>query len=296
VASLEGSQRSLRASSARSLLLTILGEFVLPKGGSVLTWPLVTALGLLGVEEKAARQALSRTAGDGLIVSERDGRRVRFSLTEKGHQLLEEGTDRIYGFLRDVSDWDGRWLVLMISVPESQRDVRHQLRTRLAWAGLGSPLPGVWVTPHVEKEKEVEAVVSDLGVDGFSWIGPTAAIGDVRTLVDQAWALDDVAARYVAFLDEFSSTNATLPQTVFVNQVRLVHMWRRFPFVDPALPPFLLPEHWPSSRAVSVFHRQHDGRGAPRNTGAVCADKLSDAYDLRALKLFHLQTADGPLA
>ena len=50
------------AASARGLLLTVLGEFVLPAGGSAWTSAFIDVLGRLGVEEKAARQALMRTA------------------------------------------------------------------------------------------------------------------------------------------------------------------------------------------------------------------------------------------
>ena len=230
---------------------------MLPGGGSVWTWPLITALAQLDIEEKAARQAISRTANEGLIESHREGRRTHHSLTSRGRQLLEEGADRIYGFLREPADWDGRWFVLTVSVPEAHRQLRHQLRTRLAWAGLGSPLPGVWVTPHIDKEKEVASVVSDLNIDAFSWIGPTAAFGDVRSLVRQAWDLDEVAARYHAFLTTFSRPAPAEPARTFVTQVRLVHSWRRFPFLDPALPPQLLPARWPGERAADLFHRQH---------------------------------------
>jgi len=236
----------------------VLGEFVLPAGGSVWTWPLVTGLRQLGIEEKAARQAIARTANEGLIVATRDGRRTQQSLTKKGRRLLEEGAERIYGLLREAADWDDRWFVLTVSVPEAHRRLRHQMRTRLAWAGLGSPLPGVWVTPHVEKEKEVAAVVSELNIDAFSWVGPTAAIGDVRSLVRRAWVLDDVAKRYRSFLTAFSAASPKTPDVIFVTQVRLVHAWRRFPFLDPALPPSLLPPKWPSAPAATMFHRQHE--------------------------------------
>src|SRR4051812_42329596 len=53
------------AESARGLLLTVLGELVLPAGGAVWTSAVIDVLGRLGVEEKAARQALMRTAGAG---------------------------------------------------------------------------------------------------------------------------------------------------------------------------------------------------------------------------------------
>ena len=62
-------RREIGGASARSLLMTILGEFVLPRGGSVWTQVLVSALALFGVEDKSARQALARTAAEGWLAS-----------------------------------------------------------------------------------------------------------------------------------------------------------------------------------------------------------------------------------
>ncbi|MGH3444739.1 MAG: hypothetical protein ACRDPB_05140, partial [Nocardioidaceae bacterium] len=90
-------RRALGSASARSLLLTVLGEFVHPREEQVWTATVLEALGALGVEEKSARQALARTANEGLLVSARHGRRVLWTLTEEGGRLLEEGTRRIYG-------------------------------------------------------------------------------------------------------------------------------------------------------------------------------------------------------
>src|SRR5436305_1846771 len=91
-------RRELGATSARSLLLTVLGEFVLPRGQPVWTQMLIDVLGQLDVEHKSARQALARTAAEGLLTSDRAGRRVRWSLSEAGRRLLSEGAERIYGF------------------------------------------------------------------------------------------------------------------------------------------------------------------------------------------------------
>lgn len=253
-----GRRRETGAASARSLLLTVLGEFVLPGGEPAWTGALVSALAEVGCEEKAARQALTRTAAEGLLTSERDGRRVRWHLTPRGHALLTEGTARIYGFGRSPQGWDGRWLVLAVSVPESQRQLRHTLRTRLTWAGLGSPTPGLWVTPDASKEREVAEVVSSLGVDAFSFVGPFGSIGERARVVDQAWQLEELEGRYRAFLEDFRSTRTGTPAEAFRGQVLLVQAWRRFPFLDPGLPVELLPPNWPGSRATEVFHSRHD--------------------------------------
>lgn len=280
-------RRELGQTSARSLLLTVLGEFVLPAGEPVWTRALLDVLGALGVEAKSARQALARTAGEGLLTSDRDGRRVRWSLTPAGSELLSDGAARIYGFGRPTTGWDGRWLVLLASVPESRRRLRHRLRTRLAWAGLGSPAPGVWVSPDPGKEARVAAVLDelDLAGSGYSFVGHYGGIGRADDIVAQAWDLDVVERAYSEFLDEFgphldpasaascaaaatSAPGAAGPATddggdVLARQVRLVHAWRRFPFLDPELPAELLPERWAGSRAAELFTTLHERWDAP---------------------------------
>lgn len=252
-------RRELGATSARSLLLTVLGEFVLPRAEPVWTQVLIDVLGLLEVEHKSARQALARTAAEGLLVSDRSGRRVRWSLSEQGTRLLTDGASRIYGFSAGTRPWEGRWLVLLVSVPEARRQLRHRLRTRLAWAGLGSPAPGVWVTPDPSKQDEAADVIADLELTGVtsSFVGPFGAIGEQDAVVAQAWDLAEVEAAYEEFLDAFTDADPTTPAEVLAHQIHLVHAWRRFPFLDPKLPAELLPAEWAGTRAAELFDARH---------------------------------------
>jgi phenylacetic acid degradation operon negative regulatory protein len=252
-------RRETGGDSARSLLLTVLGEFVHPRRTPVWTATLLDALGAVGVEEKSARQALTRTASEGLLASSRHGRRVLWELTPSGVDLLDEGTRRIYGFMRERHPWDGRWLVLSLPIPESQRQLRHRLRTRLTWLGLGSPTSGLWVTPDAEKSDAVHDVVRDLGLTAraFAWVGPASGIGDESVLLSSAWQLDHVEERYVGFLEAFESRQVDTPADAFVAQVEMVQAWRRFPFLDPDLPAELLDHTWPGPRAAAVFHDRH---------------------------------------
>lgn len=252
-------RREVGSASARSLLLTVLGEFVHPRSETVWTATLLAALGALGVEEKSARQALTRTASEDLLTSSRHGRRVLWELTPDGAALLEEGTRRIYGFMRERHPWDGSWLVLSVPIPETQRQLRHRLRTRLTWLGLGSPTPGLWVTPDATKARGVHEAVRELGLEGqaFAWIGPASGIGDESRLLADAWDLADVEDRYLAFLEDFEGRRADTPTEAFVAQVEMVQEWRRFPFLDPDLPGELLDHDWPGPRAAAVFHDRH---------------------------------------
>ena len=250
-------RRSVGAPAARSLLLTILGEFVLPLGDAVWQETLVAALVSVGYSEQAARQALARSVRDGWLISSRQGRRARLSLTDQTAELLASGASRIYSFA-EPWEWDGRWLVLILRVPEARREVRHQLRTRLAWAGLGSMGSGVWLTPRVEREAELRAAVADApAAEATSFIASLGELGHAESVVAAAWNLDEVRAQYDAFLEDFTAIRPSSGDAFFRMQTLLVHAWRKFPFLDPDLPAELLPAGWPRRRAHDLFVSRH---------------------------------------
>lgn len=242
--------------SARGLLFTVLGEFVLPAGETAWTSAFIQAFARLGVEEKATRQALMRTAEDGWLAGKRIGRRTLWRLTPAAERLLVDGTARIYGFPAAPS-WDGRWLVVLARAPESERPARHRLRTRLAWAGLGSPAPGVWVSPHAERLSEVSKVLDEAGLlpEAQVFVGPHAGAGDPATMVRLAWDLDGLAREYEGFLAAFRGHRGRDPLAAVVE---LVHAWRRFPWIDPLLPAPFLPRPWPGKAAAELFGRLHE--------------------------------------
>jgi phenylacetic acid degradation operon negative regulatory protein len=244
------------SASARGLLFTVLGEFVLPAGETAWTSSFIDVLGRLGVEEKATRQALMRTAGDGWLGSERVGRRTMWRLTPAAERLLIDGTARIYGFTGTADGWDGNWLVVLARAPETERPTRHLLRTRLSWAGLGSPAPGVWVSPHAERLPDVQRALDEAGAlpDAQVFVAAHTGYGDLSVMVRQAWDLDAIEAGYEAFLDDFGGRTR---RDALVATVELVHAWRRFPWVDPALPDELLPKRWSGAAAARLFTRLH---------------------------------------
>jgi phenylacetic acid degradation operon negative regulatory protein len=144
-------------------------------------------------------------------------------------------------------------------VPEERREVRHQLRSRLAWAGLGSLGGGVWLTPHVEREGELAAAINGEPAAGAnSFTAQSGSIGDPRQLVGAAWNLKRVSEQYRAFIEDFARVRASTPQACFRQQTLLVHAWRKFPFLDPDLPVELLPARWPRERAHGLFIDRHE--------------------------------------
>jgi phenylacetic acid degradation operon negative regulatory protein len=250
-------RRAVGAPAARSVLLTLLGEYVLPASGGAWQETLIGALETLDHKTPAARRALARSVAAGWLRTERHGRRSRVHLTRATAEMLRAGTERIYSF-GDPWEWDGRWLLVVLRVPEERREVRHQVRTRLAWAGFGSLGGGLWISPHVERERELHEAAGDGSVaEVVSFFAQIGGIGDPAKVVSEAWDLAGVAHAYRAFVARFGRLRPGSPEAMFRAQTLMVHEWRKFPFLDPDLPADMLPAGWPRKRAHDLFQERH---------------------------------------
>jgi phenylacetic acid degradation operon negative regulatory protein len=245
------------AGSARGILFTLLGEFVLPSEDAAWTSAVLAAFERLGVAEKATRQALMRTSNAGWLQAEKVGRRTRWLLTPAAKRLLTDGAHRIYSF-GPAREWDGQWVLVQVRIPESDRRARHVVRTRLAWAGFGSLGPGLWLSPHATREQEAIRVLTDAGAagDAHVFVARRTGLSDTREMVAAAWDLPQIEAEYEHFISEFRAPG--IPGDVLLRQLEMVHAWRRFPALDPSLPRELLPARWSGIRAAELFADRHE--------------------------------------
>ncbi len=257
--------------SARSSLLTVLGEFVLPRTAAgrdqVWTSTLLSAMDALGFTEQNTRVALSRLSDSGVVTRRRQGRRMQWSLTDDGHNLLANGAERIYGFLDPDRPWDGTWLMVLTSIPEHQRSVRRQVQRQLAFLGFRPISGSTFLSSHPERDGDVARMVADLpdGTD-ISLLRTTAtALTTDNMLAARIGESEDLAERYDTFADEFGARAPASARDQFVALTELVDAWRRFPFEDPDLPAALLPPAWPGTSARKVF----DTSRASWRSGAV---------------------------
>src|SRR3954465_1749797 len=247
-------RRSVGAPAARSTLLTVLGEYLLPRPEGVWLQALIGSLRLLGFTPSAARQAVVRSTREGWLQGQRIGRRSRMRLTESSAELLRDGARRIYEFGRPV-DWDGRWMLIVLRVPEQRRELRHRLTTQLAWAGFGSLGGGLWITPHVDREALVQA---EAPAQLLSFHAEVGAFGGATGVISSAWDLPTLREQYEQFIADFSSARPRGGEATFAAPPAPVHPWPPFPFVHPGLPDALLPRDWPRRKANELFRDRHE--------------------------------------
>jgi ring-1,2-phenylacetyl-CoA epoxidase subunit PaaA len=268
-----------RGSSARPLLLTVLGDLVLPTGGRAWLGALTAAMEVVEVSPAATRQALRRLVAQDLVVPERHGRRAAYVLTPAGRRRLEEAADRIY--LRRPLTWDGRWRLLTYSFAEADRASRDALRRELSWLGYGSLGTGLWICPW-DLGARLDAVLAKHGAAGAVETFTSQLDGDDRQLAARAYDLTELRAAHRRFLDDLEATAAELDggatdltdEEALRRRLELVHRWRKFLFLDPGLPAELLPTDWLGDRAADVFLRHYRATepGGWRWWQAACAE------------------------
>ncbi len=245
-------QRPLRGGS---LLMTIFGDGIAPRGGAVTLGSLIDLARPFGLAERLVRTAVARLAAEGWLAATRHGRRSEYRLTESGGKLFAQATRRIYGV--GPSSWNGQWTLAVLPPSGKRRNAQEELR----WLGFGLLGPGVYAHPACTLE-EARGWLAAVGCADRCWLfkSATQALAADRRLAAEGWDLADIARRYRRFRDTFAPVQAALsrssqalpPQAAFVVRTLLVHEYRKIHLQDPLLPPPLLPPDWVGTEAYEL--------------------------------------------
>ena len=160
------------------------------------------------------------------------------------------------------------WLLVSFSVPESERHKRHKLRVGLARIGFGTVGAGLCIGPARLQEELAEYIREhDLWEYVELFVCQPSGLGDMQSKVARWWNLDALGGEYQAFVDLFLPEcsrwqnhvrkGTASPKEAFRLYVSMVTHWRRLPFLDPGLPPELLPGNWIGITARKVFNDLH---------------------------------------
>jgi len=252
-------RRSDGGPSARALLISVLGQWVGPNDTPVWTATLVGALEALGIEARAARQAVNRTASDGWLEGESVGRYTRWRLTASARRMIGSAVPRVQRSIVAEDAWDGTFLLLTLTGTTLDRASRERLAVGLDFEGFGTLGPGTWVAVGQQSRSGADAVLASCGLEDEALLFRATTVDGAETpaeVVAMAWDLETAAAAHEAFVDEFDEAEPADDADAFALQTRMAHEWRHLLSVDPSLPPELLPEDWIGTRARRVFQRQ----------------------------------------
>ncbi len=248
----------------RSLIVTLYGAYGRFAPGPVPVAELIRLLAAVGVDAPSVRSSVSRLKRRGLLLPARTDRGAAgYEPSDEARRLLEDSHRRVHGG-RGADDED--WVLAVFSVPESERQRRHVLRSRLAGLGFGTAAPGVWIAParvFEETRRALCLLELDAYVDFFR--GEHLGFAPTGESVARWWDLPAIAARHEAFLDRhtpvlraWEGREDTPPEEAYRDYLLALDSWRHLPYADPGLPARLLPADWPGARSAALFRALHE--------------------------------------
>jgi len=265
---------SVRDTRLGSLILTIFALYARSEDNWLSVAALVRLMSDLGLDGGAARSSISRLKRRGVLRSERRGKAAGYSLESGTLEILAEGDSRIFESARARLE-DG-WLLVVFSVPESEREKRHELRASLTRLGFGTAAPGVWIAPG-NLAAETRRTLERRGLATYADIfaGQHFAFGDLRSKVSTWWDLDELTVSCTDFLRQYGpvldriSAEGTTPLGAYQTYVPMLTQWRRLPYREPGLPLQLLPPGWSGETARTLFDDLNHALGAPAREHAI---------------------------
>lgn len=241
-----------------SIIFALYGQYVLPRGGKIWLGTMIRAMATWGFSEAAVRSTALRMKKEGLLQSQRQGRRIAYWLTDKGLDRLNVGGFRFS--IPPDEEWNGQWTIMVYSVPEKERGYRDELRSALHLWGFGMLAPGTWLStrpllPEIERELRELGVWKYVDVFRSEYLGPD----DLSTIVAKAFpqlpALADDFRDYIINTEPLLhryQTGQLDDEACFATRLQNLWVFASIANDDPILPPSLLPEDWPRPRAQSL--------------------------------------------
>jgi len=283
---LVGEFRARPTIRAGSLIITIFGDAIAPRGGTVWIGSLIRVLGDFGINERLVRTSVFRLTRDHWLEVEQVGRRSYYSLSSDGANRFEQATLRIYGDPRQ--SWDGDWcMVLLAGLGADQKDA---IRRELGWLGYGAISTNVLAHPTPDMS-DTDATLKRQGIDRQVVVMKGKTLGKkqddaMRVLVHKSWNLEELDQRYAEFVEQFRplfkvarASRSLDPRQAFLVRTLLIQEYRRILLRDPLLPAELLPTGWNGTAAYQLCRNLY---------GLIyqSADEFMSA---------EFETADGPL-
>lgn len=243
---------------ANSLILSIYGDTICPRGDTIWLGSLIKLVEPLGISQRLVRTSVFRLSEKNVLQSKQVGRRSYYSLTNRAFRQFITASKRIYA--AQPLSWDGQWRLVFTSLGGITTEQREMVRKELNWLGFNRITAGVYGHPTADID-DVKKLTRELDLeDNIVILQATAASSDhvplANKLISQCFDLDSSNEQYTAFIKDFETILAAAhreqtldPKLCFLIKTLLIHRFRHILLKEPALPQALLPENALSLRA-----------------------------------------------
>ncbi|MBX3514423.1 MAG: phenylacetic acid degradation operon negative regulatory protein PaaX [Xanthobacteraceae bacterium] len=230
---------------AGSLIVTLYGDAIVPRGGSLSLGDIARIMELFRIDGGHVRTAISRLTTEKWLERKKVGRNTFYKLSKRGEGAFAEATKRIY-FARKADTAKVRLALL-----NGEAANRAAQRNALEAAGF-APFNAL---SYVSADGAPAPLKIIKGIHLLDLPASAEAVEILRA----AYKLDDLAERYREFIALFRKLHDALKRGVRLSdtdaltvRLLLIQEFRRAVLRDPALPSALLPAGWPGEEARAL--------------------------------------------
>jgi len=242
-----------------SLIITLYGDLLAHRGGTVWLGSIITLLEPLGINARHVRTAVSRLNKDNWISPNLIGRKSYYSITASGQRRFRIATPQIYA--GPQSDWDQNWTLVIM--PDTKKINKDQAIKELGWLGFGRiakgilahPMPNMPATERALAELDIRDDVIILHQASHELTAVTA----LETMINNCWNLEELSQKYQEFIERYrplcralSENNPLEDKESLLFRLLMVHEYRKILLRDPRLPDRLMPRHWEGNTAYHL--------------------------------------------
>ncbi len=249
-------KRPLRAGS---LIITLYGDAIVLRGGTVWLGCLTRLLEPIGISERLVRTSVYRHTLESWLQAEKVGRRSYYSVTGTGMRRFERAFKQVYSL--NNQQWKGSWCLVLSSQLDNTK--RRIIREELEWMGFGLLATNVMAHPWLEHAEVLPLLQEHDALDDTIVMQsqPQGLLTSraLRLQVKEGWNIEHLASKYTQFIDQFrplwqelTVDNNLSPEECFIARILLIHEYRKVLLRDPQLPYELLPGDWEGRSAQQL--------------------------------------------
>ncbi|MCH0539181.1 transcriptional regulator [Streptomyces sp. MUM 203J] len=274
---------------------------LLRQDGTVDAGELHAVADALGMTGQQVRLCVKRLVAEGRFTRQGRGRKAVLRATADPTGAIAPDAEYVrHAYRQDhgLAPWDETWHLFAFAIPETARHARDSLRDTLIHLGAAPLQGGLYVSANAIGPI-VEAHARHLGVMPFltSLTSRDLRLGDEddpARLAARLWPLDTIAERHeelaalaAARLDRLTRAARPTTNERLTYAVELAAAFTTAMRPDPLLPPELLPQPWPGTRARALTAQCWKALAAEN-------EHRQDRSDLKLFRLYDDALTDTP--
>ena len=188
---------------------------------------------------------------------------IYIRLTSQGNKKLV----RDFPFLAfQNKKWDKKWRAVIFDIEEASKQARERFRSKLKELGFGMLQESVFISPYDIAQDFTEFIdAQHLNESAYLLEVSSIAVGDIKTLVNRIWHLDEINDSYKEIIEKIKDShliidsgrlnklNKNESKKVKETMMEIKKAYIEVALGDPFLPKELLPSDWLGYKAKKLI-------------------------------------------